>query len=278
MRLQAISIFMFGLAACATGPDAAGGAPIEVMVLATWHFAGSESNIVNTDYSSVLTPKRQAELEEVAELLARFNPTAIAVERETAAPLYLDPKFETFSAADLTVKENEREQVGYRLAAKTGVTRVYGIDEGSSEGEPDYYPFDKLDEHAAATGQKEKLDALIGGVQARDAEEARRFATLTMREALIDMNAGKDSAGNFEFEFLTLDEGESQPAAELNAYWFMRNAKIFSKLIDVSRPGDRVVVVYGAGHKFWLDHLVAETPGFVKVDPVAYLSADIQGR
>lgn len=271
MRMQAISIFMFGLAACATAPEAAGEAPIEVMVLATWHFAGSDSNIVNADYASVLTPQRQAELEQVAELLAQFKPTAIAVERETAAPLYLDPEFETFSAADLTVKENEREQVGYRLAAKTGIARVYGIDEGSSEGEPDYFPYGKLVEHAAATGQKEKLDELIGGIQARDAEEARRYATLTMREALIDMNAGKERAGNFEYQFLTLDEGESQPAAELNAYWFMRNAKIFSKLIDVTKHGDRVIVVYGAGHKFWLEHLAEQTPGFVRIDPVSYL-------
>lgn len=278
MRVQAISIFMLGCAACATAPApkaprAATDRPIEVMVLGTWHFAGSDSNIVNADYASVLTPKRQAELEQVADLLAKFKPTAIIVERETAAPLYLDPKFETFSAADLKVKENEREQIGYRLAAKTGVARVYGIDEGSSEGEPDYYPYGKLVEHAAATGQKEKLDELIGGIQTRDAEEARRYATLTMREALIDMNADKARAGNLEYRFLTLDEGENQPGAELNGYWFMRNAKIFSKLIDVTKPGDRVVVVYGAGHKFWLEHLADNTPGFVRVDPTPYLRA-----
>jgi len=35
--------------------------------------------------------------------------------------------------------------------------------------------------------------------------------------------------------------------AELNAYWYMRNAKIFSKLMTASRPGDRIVVVLVAG-------------------------------
>ena len=51
----------------------------------------------------------------------------------------------------------------------------------------------------------------------------------------------------------------------------MRNAKIFSKLVQVTKPGDRVVIVYGAGHKFWLDHFAENTPGFTRVDPLPYL-------
>ena len=48
------------------------------------------------------------------------------------------------------------------------------------------------------------------------------------------------------------DAGEDQSAAELQGYWFMRNAKIWSKLMDVAQRGDRSVIIYGAGHKFWL--------------------------
>lgn len=59
--------------------------------------------------------------------------------------------------------------------------------------------------------------------------------------------------------------------AELIAYYYMRNAKIFSKLIDVTEPGDRVVVVYGAGHKHWLEHFIRNMPGFELVDPIPYL-------
>ena len=64
---------------------------------------------------------------------------------------------------------------------------------------------------------------------------------------------------------------EAQPASELIAYFYMRNAKIFAKLVDVTEPADRVVIAFGAGHKHWLEHFVENTPGFERVDPVPYL-------
>lgn len=60
--------------------------------------------------------------------------------------------------------------------------------------------------------------------------------------------------------------------AELNAAWYQRNAKIFAKLTQIARPGDRVIVVFGAGHLFWLRHLVEHMPGFALVEPNRYLS------
>ncbi|HEY0302433.1 MAG TPA: DUF5694 domain-containing protein [Rhizomicrobium sp.] len=41
--------------------------------------------------------------------------------------------------------------------------------------------------------------------------------------------------------------------------------------LGLSRPGDRIVVFYGAGHAFLLRQCVAGTPGFALVEPNAYL-------
>jgi hypothetical protein len=278
MRVQAILIFMLSLAACASapatpGPEAAGAEPVQIMVLGTWHFAGSDSDIISAKTGSVLTPRRQQELDDVAARLAAFKPSVIVTERVTAPPDYVDPKYASFTSADLATNENERVQIAYRLAAKAGVARVVGIDEQPADGEPDYFPFDRLIAHAAATDQNEALNGLIAEAQALVGEETARLSTLSMSEALIEANRGLLSSPDFYYDILKFDEGEAQPAAELNAYWFMRNAKIFSKLIDVTKPGDRVVVVYGAGHKYWLELLADETPGFVKVDPGDYLDA-----
>ena len=134
------------------------------------------------------------------------------------------------------------------------------------------------------------LSGLTGIVAALIAEELgrRRSSSITMAEAkaelaavqslsihdaMIRVNDGPLSSARFYYELLGFDVGESQPAAELNAYWFMRNAKIFSKLADVAKPGDRIVVVYGAGHKHWLEHLVANTPGYELVDAADWLRA-----
>jgi hypothetical protein len=76
---------------------------------------------------------------------------------------------------------------------------------------------------------------------------------------------------SFYYNLSKYDVAEDQPGAELQAYWFMRNAKIFSKIVDVTAPGDRVIVIYGAGHKYWLENLVDGTTGYIRVDPAPYL-------
>lgn len=276
MRLPAVVAAAFSLAACASAPAATsaaqGPAPIEVMVVGTWHFAGSDSDIVSAKTGSVLTARRQQELDEVAERLAAFRPTVIVTERVTTPPDYVDPKYASFTLEDLAANENERVQIAYRLAAKAGVARVVGLDEQPSGGEPDYFPFGRLIEHAAATGQDQALNDMLAKVQSMVGAETARLSTLTMSEALVEANRGALSSPDFYYEILKFDAGEAQPAAELNAYWFMRNAKIFSKLVDVTKPGDRVIVIFGAGHKHWLDHLAERTPGFRKIDPVPYLA------
>jgi hypothetical protein len=46
---------------------------------------------------------------------------------------------------------------------------------------------------------------------------------------------------------------------------------ICANLVQLARPGDRIVVFYGSGHAFLLRQCVAETPGFRLVEANAYL-------
>jgi hypothetical protein len=73
------------------------------------------------------------------------------------------------------------------------------------------------------------------------------------------------------YSLLRLGDGNEQPGADLNAMWYLRNAKIFAKLINVAKPGDRVLVVYGAGHGYWLRHFASTTPGYSSIDVRPYL-------
>lgn len=72
---------------------------------------------------------------------------------------------------------------------------------------------------------------------------------------------------------LDIGDAEQQPGAELNAMWYMRNAKIFAKLMKIAQPDDRLLVVYGAGHNYWLRHFADQVPGYRSVDPRPYLDA-----
>jgi hypothetical protein len=250
---------------------------VHVMVVGAFHMDNPGQDVANAEIENMLTERRQAELAAVAEALAEFHPTAVAVERITDPPAYIDPGFEAFAPENLKENADERYQIAYRLAALAGVSRVYGIDEQPSGDEPDYFPFGALIAQAERTGQDDALNAATAKMREMMAEFSAMQKDKSVAQLLITLNApGPLSSPDFYYDTFAYDRGEDQPGAELQAYWFMRNAKIFSKLAQVTQPGDRVVVVYGAGHKHWLEHFAAHTPGFVSVDPVPYLEEAAQ--
>ena len=62
-------------------------------------------------------------------------------------------EYARFDDAMLATKANEIVQIGYRTARLAGVKTVNGIDEQPKDGEPDYFPFDKVQEAATKFGQ-----------------------------------------------------------------------------------------------------------------------------
>ncbi len=279
MRKLIMVLSVAVLSACATLPAEQQTPPefvdpqsVRVMVIGAFHMGNPGQDVVNSQIDDMLTDQRQAEIAAVAQALAAFKPTVVAVERVTNEPDYIDQKYLEFTPDKLKEVADERYQIGYRLASLVGIARVFGVDEQPDEGEPDYFPFDKLMAQAEAIGQSDKLNQQIGEVQAMMARFDAMQKDHTVAELLIEHNGGGEFDGaDFYYRMFEFDRGETQPGAELQAYWFMRNAKIFSKLMQVTKPGDRVVVVYGSGHEYWLDHFAEHTPGFVLVDPLAYL-------
>ncbi len=252
--------------------------PIQIMIVGTFHFDNPGQDINNVAIDPVTTPTKQAELAAVAEGLRRFHPTAIAVERiATDNATLLDQRYPAFTPADLLTNADERAQIGYRLANVEGLTRVYAIDEQPSDGERDYFPFDRVMAWITAHHQEAEFTALNAPVAAYVVDLSTRQRTETLGGLLAETNRPDHPInGNMDLYYGLLKFGDAvdQPGAELNAGWYERNAKIFAKLMLTAKPGDRIVVVYGAGHAYWLRHFVHNTPGFVLVDSVPYLTGN----
>lgn len=247
-------------------------APIQVMVLGSYHFGNPGMDLHNMKAESVLTPERQKELEDIATRLAKFNPTKIAVEAISDQPDYSTRKYAEFTPAKLTSDPDERVQIAYRLAQHLGHKSVYGIDEQSET--IDYFPFDKVQAYAKSHDKTAMLDGMQAAVEKTMTEMEAAQKTKPIRTLLAEMNEParvRSDHDDFYYGLLPLGDQKEQPGAELNAAWYQRNAKIFAKLTQVARPGDRVLVVFGAGHGFWLRELAQNTPGFTLVEPNDYL-------
>ncbi|WP_173202596.1 DUF5694 domain-containing protein [Sphingopyxis sp. BSNA05] len=238
--------------------------PVRVMVLGAYHFANPGADLNNPQADDVLTPKRQKELAALAETLKTFRPTVVAVEAR-AKPPYADAGFDDFKPEDLARKRNEVVQMGYRVAHAAGIERVYAIDEQPSEGAPDYFPYGRVQQQAEETGEAERLKIMsdFGAMMARFEEEQK---SKTIPELLMFWN-GDTLPDDFYWNIMTIGQGEKQTGAELAAYWFMRNAKIFNKLVQVTQPGDRVILIFGSGHRAWLREMVEKTQGY-ELEPV----------
>jgi Family of unknown function (DUF5694) len=249
--------------------------PVEVMVLGSYHFGNPGRDVNNIAVDSVLVPKKQAELDALARALLTFKPTKVMVERESSAADLALPNYRTFTLDRLKNEANEAQQIGFRIAKMAGHADVYGIDEQPAEGEPDYFPYDKLQETETKFGQTGRIaaanDTVTPFLKAFEADQKVQ----SVAQLLTQMNDAKQvrDARFFYYGVLDIGDNNTQAGADLNAMWYLRNAKIFAKLMHVAKPGDRVLVVYGAGHNYWLRHFAAETPGYKFVDPVPYLKA-----
>jgi Family of unknown function (DUF5694) len=254
--------------------SAAGAAerPIEVMVLGSYHFGNPGLDTNNIKVDSVLTPPKQAELEAVAKALMAFRPTKVMVEMQSVAPDLAASAYTNFTPADLKTAANETDQLGFRIARMAGLDVVNAIDEQPGEGEPDYYPYDKLQSAAKTFGQT----AIIEGANAPLKRWLSQFEadqkTSSVAELLIRVNSDPlYAAMDSYYAFLPIGDFDNQAGADLNAAWYLRNAKIFGKLMHLAQPGDRVLVVYGAGHGYWLRHFANTVPGYRSIDPIPYL-------
>ena len=149
---------------------------------------------------------------------------------------------------------------------------VYAIDEQSET--IDYFPYDKVEAFANSNQQEARLAAGRAWGTRITAEFEKAQKTRSVRELLIKLNApqrAKEEMESFYYPALAIDDSKKQPGAELNVGWYQRNAKIFAKKNLAAKPGDKILVVFGAGHNYWLRHFVNQMPGYKLVDVNNYL-------
>ncbi len=242
--------------------------PVEVMVLGTFHLANPGLDRHNMKVDNVLVPEKQAELEDLADRLAKFRPTKIMVEARAEAPKFVSAKYSSLTSEALAQNPDERVQIAFRLAQKLRLQAIHGIDLDGN------FPYGPVQEFAQAHGQEALLARLSDDVERNIAEAEAAQKNLPLRLQLARLNEParlRAEHTQFYYAVLPLGDGKDEPGAALNTGWYERNAKIFARLTHVAQPGDRVLVVYGAGHLFWLRHFVENTPGYALVEANDYL-------
>ncbi|MCL7971553.1 MAG: DUF5694 domain-containing protein [marine benthic group bacterium] len=250
-------------AECMEGDDR-----IPVLLVGSYHMSNPGADQFNLEADDVLLPERQKEIAAVVEGLTAFEPTVVAIESpwgDTVSAM----RYTAFLDGEHDLSRQEEEQIGFRLAAAAGLETVHGIDVRIG------LPNDRL---ASVLEARPELGRYMGGLQEYGewamATMAKWLSEGTVGEMLYRMNTPEAiewaDRGYLEF-FLPLAAGDDYGGAEFVATWYERNLKIFSNLHRISAPGDRVFVIYGAGHVPHLRYFVALSPYYCVEDPLPYL-------
>lgn len=229
----------------------------EILVLGTYHMANPGHDVFNISADDVLSPKRQAEIGELLEVLKRFKPTKIAIE----ATVYDDrrPKqYADYLAGKYTLTRNEIDQIGFRLAKELGMKAIYPVD---IDGD---FPWQRVINFAKATGQSQIMDQIMSEIGEMVKEQDSYLHSHSVLETLLFMNEDKKVAQDVGFYLREARLGEPGDYAgpDLLTSWYQRNIRIFNNIAKViESPNERVLVIYGAGHLGWLRQDVANDPG-----------------
>lgn len=258
---------------------------VQVLLLGTYHMDNPGLDEVNVEADDVLTERRQAQLRDLTDSLAEWNPDRVAVERPHDRADELNDRYREYRSGD---REYDREesfpaphpdrtdpatecrsevvQVGFRLADRLGHERVLAIDEHPDP--PDEDPFADRDIDSA---RKTAVD--LPDPQRLEREEAERLASSTIPEYLAWLNTEDGNRANHDLMFdraiRAADDQFGSPIAL--AHWYDRNLRMVHQLWrTMDETDERVLLLVGAGHVRVLRHLLTEAPVFCPVSPEPY--------
>ncbi|MFC4358152.1 DUF5694 domain-containing protein [Halobium salinum] len=271
-------------------PDREG--QVEVLLLGTYHMDNPGLDEVNVDADDVLAEARQAELRDLVDRLAEWEPDRIAVERPYDRDDELNDRYEEYRSGEraydreeafpspdgerdgpATECRSEVVQVGFRLADRLGHDRVAAVDEHpeKSRYEPDPFAGRGVD-------SARKTDVPLADPEEMGRTADERLASSTLVEYHRWLNRGELGRDNHDLMFdsgvrAAVEEPFGSPTAL--AYWYDRNVRIVHHVWrTMDADDDRVLVVVGNGHVRALRHLFTEAPMFHPVSPLPLLESE----
>ena len=241
----------------------------QVLLVGTFHFGypGLDSHKTADKYKlDILSPQRQEELQKLLDYIKLFKPTKIMLESGQNTG-YLMNRMRNWKNGEEQLKRNERDQIGIRLMNELQLDTIYGIDAVPLMREmlqsKDSTCFKSYFAHLYEEREERKNPFEdrywdwydLGDQQAYEMELLDYFKLMNGDKNIERMhghyilNDNYDDYNNMDGWFL------------LN--WYSRNLRIIKnmQMID-TKPTDRILILFGAGHLAILKQQLETTPEY----------------
>lgn len=257
----------------------------KVTILGTFHFAYPELDRIKTNSKDKIDfkdPKRLSEVNELVDKLAKFKPSKIALEIKTWDQAKTDSLYNLYLEGKYSLPINECYMVGFRLAEKLGLKKVYCID---TWGNIDAYftgdgknIFDVRPDRVKMMQKLEAFsDSLLKAKPVQESSDSIEKPYLTITGILKKLNDPEkiksDHAQYFKNLFLFEEkEGDYAGVDWISASWFNRNLRIFRNIQKLTEnPDDRILIIYGSGHLGLISQYIGDSHNHTLVPVLDYL-------
>ncbi|KGQ20147.1 hypothetical protein LF41_2101 [Lysobacter dokdonensis DS-58] len=260
LALSLIATALASAGAAAAAPPTDPQPDADFLFVGSFHMDNPGRDVHNTRADDVLADKRQREIAQVAEAIARFKPTKIMVEAQVASQAKLDDAFAASCHGKRPLTRDESEQLGFRIACDQklpGVIAVDWNDMGPIKDEASVDYLQAIERH----GQQAQRAADMAAGKAKADEDQRTLANGTIGDMLVRLNSPEWIQANARayFRIGLYGTADDPIGANWDMLWYGRNLMIFNNIVRKTEPGDRVLVIYGAGHGNWLRQLAADS-------------------
>jgi Family of unknown function (DUF5694) len=239
---------------------------VRILLVGSNHFGNPGRDVINAEMDDVLGAGRQAEIVDLTGRLAGFAPTVVAVERPADRQREVDADYAAYRAGSQPLGRDEAQQIGFRLAASLGHDRVLAVDWNDDLGAAD--PLAYAREH------EPDLYAAFEDVAAEVVAADNAHLGRPLPELFAHLNSPDALRRNERLYALTATMGVSDGyrGAAWVAGWVGRNLRILANLLRATRPADRVLLLYGAGHVPELARAITAYDPAALEDVLPYLS------
>lgn len=230
----------------------------QILIVGTYHMDNPGLDVYNMVADDVTAEKRQREIVEFVNLLARFKPTMICLEYPVQQQASLQQNYQSYLDGNYALSKSETDQLGLRLAKQLGHKEVYAIDSKA--------PFNmdtviKTAEKYGITSFLQLLSTMPAFIEA----ETKLILESTIHEIYQHLNseAYVRMSHDWYLRMVAVGGDDNFAGADLMADWYKRNLRIYRNLLLLEpSKEDKVLVLIGAGHTKILQDLVEDSSRF----------------
>ena len=212
----------------------------------------------------------QAEIRALNEMLAKFKPTIICVERTPENEAEINEAYQAYLKNHDKLDSNygETSMVAFEIARLNGIKKIYGIDHQMG------YNYNIGNEMVNSIDSL-TYNAYIQNPFSHDPEFNVNPEELSLLDHFKLMNSPKyqDFLMNINADILTYVGSENGfEGADEATKLYQRNLRMFSNINRIPmKSTDRVFILSGGLHAAFIASLMKRSPKYELVDPLAYL-------